>query len=115
MIKYILAFIIVFPLSAHAARIEGSGLVNMIGVNSYDMWGEAQSTYFTLDGFTSAGNCKKSGSLVAIRIRAGEGGNRQLALITSAQMAGKRIKVSVDDVRVDTGGTCIVRWLQLLK
>ena len=91
-----------------------TGYVDVIGINSFDLWGE-DTSYFMLDSSMTAGACKKSGDKVLIRVLGDKGGDRQLSMLMSAQMANKKIIASLDDNRIDSGGYCIVRWIQLKK
>jgi len=113
-VKTVLVVLGLSVMSAASAQVfEGKGTVSRIGVNSYDMWGEENSTYLLLDGFSAAGSCASSAGMVVVRLPAGEDGNRQLALATASKMSGKEVEVSLDDTRKDSGSACISRWLAI--
>jgi hypothetical protein len=37
-----------------------------------------------------------------------------ISIVMSAELSGKQVKVSVDDTRKDSGGSCFARWVMLL-
>lgn len=63
-----------------------------------------------LNGVTEAGTCATGGSgLVIVRIP--DSADRAFSTALAAQVAGKRVELSVNDEVTGLGGHCLLRWL----
>lgn len=111
----LVASIICFGVSvdAYATRTEYTGTVAYMRVHDLSAEG-ADKSWFTLNGFTSFGTCGLSNGGVLLKIKDDENGKRHFAMLTAAHIAGKRVRVGVDDVRKDNNGYCILWYLDYL-
>jgi len=96
-------------LTAQAARTEYTGTVAIIRV--HDSVEGANKSWFTLDGFTSWGSCGTSNGGVLLRLRDDENGKRQFAMLTAAEVSGRKVRVGVDDTLKDNLGYCWAWYL----
>jgi hypothetical protein len=107
-----LVLLSVWSLSLEASPITMTSRIEMVRDHADDLWGET-SDYLTLTSSATAGNCKTSGGKVVVRIPSSE--ERSFSIALAAQLAGKEVQVSVDDTRKDSGGYCIIRYINIVN
>jgi branched-subunit amino acid ABC-type transport system permease component len=71
------------------------------------------SNFIQVDGFSEAGTCPQYAGLVILRVRGDKLGDRQTAIALAAQLAGKKVRVSVDPAFAGPDG-CWLRWINLM-
>lgn len=95
-----------------AFAIEAEGSVVMARAHDSVPWG-ADSNFIQVEGFSAAGSCPVYAGLVALRVRGDKLGDRQTAIALAAQLAGKKVRVSVDPAFTGPDG-CWLRWINLV-
>lgn len=101
---------LVFPLSLNAAEYVFNGKIKSL--TSHDSVLGANSDWLSIEGFTSAGQCALSNGLVVMRLRDDKKGERQLAMVLSASLAGRTVTGVVDDAVRDSGGSCFLKYIK---
>ena len=99
-------------LAVPAFAIEAEGTVFVARAHDSTLWG-ADSNFIQVDGFSAAGTCPVADGLVILRVRGDKLGDRQTAIALAAQLAGKKVRVSVDPAFAGSGG-CWLRWINLV-
>jgi len=99
-------------LALPAFAIEADGTVAVARAHDSTLWG-LDSNFIQVDGFSEAGTCPQYAGLVILRVRGDKLGDRQTAIALAAQLAGKKVRVSVDPAFAGPDG-CWLRWINLL-
>lgn len=118
MIKFIKIIIplttCIFLNSAFATNYTAVGKIKSFYAIDHQLWG-SDIDYVQIEGFVNAGTCKTDVYGVLIRMRGDQGGNRQYATALSAKLAGKNIRVAVDDTEEkDPFGYCFLRNISIV-
>jgi len=92
--------------------IEAEGTVAVARVHDSTLWG-ADSSFIQVEGFSAAGTCPVAAGLVILRVRGDKLGDRQTAIALAAQLAGKKVRASVDPAFAGADG-CWLRWINLV-
>ncbi len=100
--------------AANSATFDVSGTVSDIYISSIT---NDQLAVLYITGLTTAGKCKvsKSTGLVVVRILNTDQGRAMYRAALEAYMAGKEIKIRLDDGKRDSKGVCYVEELRLNK
>lgn len=108
--RYILACILI-ALGNHvvAATYSQVGMVMRIGAIPSRNNGD----FIVVEGFLSAGTCPISQGLVPAKVQDSNSGDRAYAIALAAKMAGKDVKISVDDALKNELGYCYINSLEL--
>lgn len=99
-------------LALPAFAIEAEGTVALARAHDSTLWG-TDSNFIQVDGFSEAGTCLQHAGLVVLRVRGDKLGDRQTAIVLAAQLAGKKVRVSVDPAFSSADG-CWLRWINLV-
>jgi hypothetical protein len=93
---------------ADAAYFEPISTIHTVGTSDPSLWGDFD--YLVLSDGGVAGNCALESGRLLVRLPHA----KSYAAALSAQAAGKRVQVSLDDTRRDSAGYCILRWIRVL-
>ncbi|MFZ5620408.1 MAG: hypothetical protein ACOY5W_05230 [Pseudomonadota bacterium] len=110
--KNYIVFLFLMMVSANMAAATGevTGAINTL--RSHDM--AVSADWLTIDGVVSAGACAATyGNRVIFYIKDDERGKRMLAVAVAAKMGGKSVRIGWDDVALNQGGACFVRYIDL--
>lgn len=90
----------------------GTGTIHTLRAHN-DLIAGDESDWMLVNNFKSAGKCEiYTDGLVLMRMPAEE---REFSVALAAQMAGKKVKVAVDDNTTGVGGACILRWINIVN
>ena len=104
--KYIVSVILcLVGMNSSAELFTKDGSINRMG----SIESRSDGDFIILDGFTSAGSCPLSAGFVVARFHSGEVGSRSFAVALAAKMAGKKVRLSVDDSNKNANGFCYVQ------
>ena len=104
--KYLVfLFMCLASTSSNAELFTKDGTINRMG----SIESRSDGDFVILNGFTSAGSCPLSAGLVVARFHSGETGARSFAVALAAKMAGKEVRLSVDDANKNANGFCYVQ------
>ncbi|MDC5855548.1 hypothetical protein [Vibrio europaeus] len=108
---FLLSFL--FASSAYCERFEYSGEILEIVSSQSNSFSSIATLY--VNGFKTAGTCyvADSTSLVALLIKDNEQGKVHLSMALSAYMAGKKIRVRVDDSLKGASNVCYLEQIRL--
>jgi hypothetical protein len=95
-----------------AVAIEAEGAVAMARAHDSTLGG-VDSNFIQVDGFSEASTCPQYAGLVILRVRGDKLGDRQTAIALAAQLASKKVRVSVDPAFAGPDG-CWLRWINLM-
>lgn len=94
---------------ANAAYYSATGKVVKLRSHELDL----SINWFTVEGFTSAGNCShKENGLIKIQLFDNERGDKQFSMLLAAKMSGKEVHVNVKESSSST--TCELRYIDLI-
>lgn len=121
-LAFILTALSVIPSISLSAPYVIRGTVKMIETSDFQRYGSADSTGFYLLGANDkAGKCNtfsgNPGSDPLFLFRDDKGGDRMLALVSTAMALGKVVEVRVDDDTkyVNAQGYCFVSTIYILN
>ena len=97
--------------ASYSATFEGTGKVAFI--RAFDSSLPA-TDWIGVEGFTSAGSCPILNGYVVLMMRADSQGDRLLSMALSARMAGKTVRVGVDE-SLTAGGYCLIWYMDILE
>ncbi len=112
MLRKLIPILLGLPLALPAFAIEADGTVVIARAHDSTLWG-VDSNFIQVEGFSEAGTCPVYAGLVVLRVRGDKLGDRQTAIALAAQLAGKKVRVSVDPAFAGPDG-CWLRWINLL-
>lgn len=92
--------------------IEAEGPVSVVRAHDNTLWG-VDSNFIQVEGLSQAGTCLQYEGLVVLRVHGDTLGDRQPAIAVPAQLAGKKVRVSVDPAFSAADG-CWLRWINLV-
>jgi hypothetical protein len=106
-----LAFIpLLAPTLSFAATFSHNDAILRLAVIEY----QTNADIVIVNGFESAGTCPLSTEgLVIAAFRAGTSGDRSYSMALAAKMAGKKVRLSVDDSSKNEAGQCYVRYIEI--
>ena len=107
LIFLILPFI--FVNVAHATSYNHTSTIHRLG----SIESRSDGDYIVLNNFTTAGTCPLSIGLVVARFRTGEAGARTFSIALAAKMAGKKVRLSVNDSIKNNNGSCYVNSIEI--
>ena len=108
--KYILTTIACLALgNANAATFFSTNTINRLG----SIESRADGDFIVIKDFKQAGDCPLSNGLVVARFHSGEVGSRSFSIALAAKMAGKKVKLTVDDADKNANGSCYVLSVEI--
>lgn len=109
--KWIL-IILFLPVYSHGDYFTHIGEVEFVRSHSKDIVGE-HTDWVALKDVSEIGTCRVASEGVVLRLA--DDMDRAYSTALAAQLAGKKIKVNVNDDLKDSSGACWVRWLNIIN
>lgn len=99
--------------TAIAASFAHTDTVNRVSVITT----RADASFMLLNGFTEAGNCPTlhTNGLVIARFKSDELSQNAFSMAMAAQIAGKKVRLTVDDEIRNANGYCVVQSIYLTE
>lgn len=106
--KFLILIVSLIGVNSNAEIVSHTGTVKELVAKDSTMQGQ-NTSYVEINGFDTAGSCKKGSFFVRAIIRDNDSGNRMYSMLLGAVMANKDVKIQVDDGFKNSEDYCYIR------